>query len=419
MSIRGNQAVKLGRIGSGLNNETIQTYNRSLVLHALRVLNVTSRSEVARLTGLRNATISNIMAELIHAGLVEETGMVGGKKGRRSIGVALSSQSYDVIAARITREQCIGGVYSILGTCRHSVTRPLEAKRGSDKAMRVLIDTITQLMEEFKTREIIGLGVAIPGPFIRRSGRIALMSQFPGWEKIEIESELAQRFEVPICIEHDANAAVLAQWMDGPHQLERGLICYIAAGQGIGAGFVDDGTVITGATGTAGEIGHTTIDYDGPLCDCGNRGCLGQYCSTIAIRKQIAAQTQHGDDESGTLEEFGSIVERYHDGDELVVSTVDKALEYLGIGIVNVVNTINPNVIVIGDELAELGQPVLQTVQRVVQERTVSAIYADLKIELTSMEEDPVMSGICQMVFENAFRNPSAYLGRATAEQPR
>jgi predicted NBD/HSP70 family sugar kinase len=375
-------------------------------------LNGTSRSEIARLTGLRNATISNIMAQLIEADLVVETGMVGGQKGRRSIGVALSSNVYDVIAVRITRENCVAGIYDILGTCRYSITRPLVVEDGSDRAIGVMIDTIKELLDKTELREVVGLGVALPGPFIKSAGRIALMSEFPGWERIEIESELAKSFSFPIVIEHDANAAVLAEWMDGPHRLERGMVCYLAAGQGIGAGFVDSGSLIIGATGTAGEIGHTTIDYDGRKCACGNRGCLGQYASTIAIRKQIMSRTSGEDSDTESLEHFDQVVARYHQGDPVVVETVDQAIEFLGIGIVNVVNTLNPNIIVIGDELATLGPVLLDKIKAVVKERTLPAIYSELQIELSTMKEDPVLSGICGMIFEKAFADPSEFVGR-------
>ena len=119
--------------------------------------------------------------------------------------------------------------------------------------------------------------MAIPGPFIKQEGKIAVLTETAGWGNMAFKEELEKHFSYPVFMEHDANAGAYAQiWYDKTIDKNSSLI-YVAIGQGVGAGIVYHGEIIKGELGIAGEIGHTTINYDGPRCECGNRGCLEKY----------------------------------------------------------------------------------------------------------------------------------------------
>ncbi len=183
---------------------------------------------------------------------------------------------------------------------------------------------------------------------------------------------------------------------------------YVAAGQGVGAGIVIDGRLFRGTLGIAGEIGHMSIEFDGPKCECGNNGCLEHYCSTIAVEREVKKSLV--DFPGSSLHEdhsFPSIVKAFQAGDELAVREVRRAGWYLGFGLANVVNLYNPDVITIGDDLTKVGAPLLSVVHDTIRTHVMPSVYRALRVELSSFETDPVLVGVGTLVVEKVLQNPS------------
>ena len=275
------------RLKQGINLEDVQDLNRALVIRLLRKLRLCSRADLAKQSGLKQSTITNIINDFIGWNLVTERGIIDGEKGRRSIGISLNADLFKVIAVRLARKYFSVGIFDLWGSGEIVLQESLEVFEGSTKAVRRIVDAVTALIASSVEDRILGIGVAIPGPFFRTEGKIALMTEFPGWERIALEDELRSAFQIPVYLEHDANAAALAEWWLGAHSRETGTMVYVAAGQGIGAGIVIDGRLFRGTLGIAGEMGHMSIEFDGPKCECGNNGCLEHYCSTIALEREV------------------------------------------------------------------------------------------------------------------------------------
>ena len=271
----------------GINLEEVQELNRALVVRSLRKARLCSRADLAKRTGLKQPTITRIISDFLEWGLVTERGIIEGKKGRRSIGISLNTELYKVIGVRLARKYFTVGLFDMFGSGEVIAQEPIEALEGSGKALGRIRVAVNQLIAASSQFRILGVGVAIPGPFFRAEGRIALMTELPGWEQIALEQELLSYFRIPVYLEHDAHAAALAEWWLGPHSRETGTIVYVAAGQGVGAGIMIDGRLFRGSLGTAGEIGHMSVDCNGPFCECGNKGCLEHYCSSIALVREI------------------------------------------------------------------------------------------------------------------------------------
>ncbi len=260
---------------------------------------------------------------------------------------------------------------------------------------------------------MVGIGLATPGPLFRHEGRIALMTNFPGWERIALRKEFAGAFGLPTFIEHDANAAALAEWWFGPNLQAAETMVYIAAGQGIGCGIIVDGLLHRGALGIAGEIGHASIDCNGLHCQCDNRGCLELYCSTTALLRDVAKDlVVHPESRLAKATRLSAeeVVNLAGQGDGLAQRAIQRAAHYLGVGVVNLVNTIHPHRVVIGDELAQAGPLLLQEVRRIVQERTLPAVAQAVKIELSSFATDPVLVGASALAIEYVLNTPSNLL---------
>ena len=384
----------------GKNLEDIQQMNRSLVVRLLRRMQICSRADLAKETGLKQATITNIINDLISWGLVKETGIINGKKGRRSIGITLDNENFKIIGARLTRNYFSVGLFDLFGINYGVRTEKINIKNGSEAALEKMEKNIDSLFEETKIDRIIGIGLATPGPFFRDEGRIALMTEFPGWEHIFLKEELESSFGVPIYLEHDANAGALAEWWFGHVKKDTGTLIYIAAGQGIGAGIVIDGLLYRGSLGIAGEIGHMSINYKGNKCACGSRGCLEQYCSTIALQKEIERKLK----KNYSLE---SIFAAIKNGDDYVIPIFEKAVKFLALGIVNIINIFNPDTIIIGDELVNAGPKLLEILKLEVKKNVLPDIYKKLTINLSEFKKDPVLIGASALAADKILHKPS------------
>jgi N-acetylglucosamine repressor len=264
-------------------------------------------------------------------------------------------------------------------------------------------EMIANTIKANETGQVYAIGLATPGPLFRNEGRIALMTFFPGWEKINIQDELIREYSLPVYVEHDAKAGALAHWWFGDHQPDHGIMIYVAAGQGVGAGIVIDGTVYRGALGMAGEIGHMSIDYKGPQCECGNKGCLELYASSSALLNTM------GKDYT-SLKSFWKAL---HEGDSQIEEAVRRAAWFLGIGIVNVINVYNPDRIILGDEMAEAGELLLSTVIEVVKTNILPDVWSRLTIELAPPNKDFMLMGAATIAIDSLLNQPSTYLRNA------
>ena len=171
----------------GANNENIQEMNRSLVLRLLFEMQICSRADLARASGLKQATITNIVNDLIEWGIIEECGLISGGRGRRSIGLKLSGKHYLAIGVKLSRTRISVGLFDILGNEYKVLEKDNDALSSPEDVLQTMIAMINEVMQySTDASKILGIGLALPGPFISKEEKIILMTDFPGWEKISI-----------------------------------------------------------------------------------------------------------------------------------------------------------------------------------------------------------------------------------------
>lgn len=406
---------KLSTLGS-VNQEKQQQINRALILNLLRKKGLCSRADLARLSGLRGATITNIINEFIQADMVVEEGILTGCKGRRSIGIKINGEKYKVLGIKIGRKSysiAVLGIDNQLYEVKHFLCS--EPTIASD--MIAEIKKNARKMMDDASGEVLAIGVAVPGPYKKKNGKLVFMTNSAGFENVDILNEVQKDFDIPVFIENDANAGAIAeQWKhdEASEQLEENLV-YVVAGEGIGCGIISKGELLRGESNTAGEIGHCSINFEGPVCECGNRGCLEMYCSMEVLKKNIRKRIQEG--ELTTLKSDFSYEElrmAIAKNDMLAVEEYTKACEFLGIGIVNVINQINPGNIIIGDLLAELDDRdiFIGTIQKTVQKRVRQSIWEDLNIERSAIKEDAILVGAGMAALERICEEPFSFAKR-------
>ena len=339
---------------NGINQDGVQKINRVLIIRLLREAGSCSRADLARMSGLRPATITNIVNELKHIRLIREEGAINAGRGRNGVAISLDTSYYRVVGVRVSRKYFLAGLFDIAGneleSSRHEFA---EGEMPKERFGRIQ-EQIESIIEQVKEEKVVAIGIAIPGPFFRNRDSREEGFEFQDWPEIPIERLLKERFGVYVFVEHDANAGALGSYWQMNVGQEKMLV-YFSAGQGIGAGFVNGGKLILGALGVAGEIGHMTVETNGILCKCGNYGCLEMYCSSTVLVNRVNKKLTKGNysilKEGSDLDKIGKAARA---GDKLTVAEYERECSYLGVGVVNIMNILNPDIVVIGDELARI-----------------------------------------------------------------
>ena len=390
----------------GLSIEDMPGHNRRVILKTIEETGPCSRKAISRASGLDQATITRAVAQLIDEGILEEVGAVPGGRGRRSINLDFAASGRHVLCLRLQRRSFSVATYTLRGAqiaFTEEEVAPGQAAR--DVFMRI-VGAMSGQMAGLK--RIDGIGIAVPGPFLEGDERVILMTESPEWQAFDIVFELRAHFRtIPVHSIHDAKAAALAEWRDLGRKRGARVLLYVSAGQGIGSALVIGGDVYHGALGLAGELGHTSIDINGPRCKCGNRGCLELYTSRLSLLRSIHDRAPH---EAGTTltasSDLAELMDAYAANDVLALAEVNRVAGQLAHGIVSCANFANPDLIVIGDEYAGFGAPFLETLKARIEQAMLPRIYNAVTVELSSGSEDTVLKGAFLDVMQQRFLGP-------------
>jgi N-acetylglucosamine repressor len=390
----------------GKNLRDVQEMNRSLVIRLLKKSDVCSRANLAKLSGLNQATITNIVNDFLKWGLVKETGLIDGEKGRRSIGVQINHKEYYVIGVRLLRKQFKIGLFNIFG--EGSKASIIENKDNDPiKVIESMKNEIAKMIDDNRDKNVVGIGIAVPGPYFPHEGKIMRITDFDGWDDIKFKEEMTSNFKIPVIIDHDANAGALAEWWVAPNKLIHGTVVYLAGGEGLGAGIINDGKIFRGALGTAGEIGHMSIDINGDVCECGNRGCL-VHCASVNYMMQIAKQEIKNF--PGTMLtydfDYKMLVNAIKERDDLAIYAFSKTVKNLSVGIINIMCAYGTNEIIIGNELSEIGDYLIETLYELIKGHTFKSFTEQVNIRLTSFDTDPIFIGSAALAIDYCLSEP-------------
>lgn len=293
------------------------------------------------------------------------------------------------------------------GALLNRVSYATQAERGREVLLRRIVDAVRHMAAPLGLDEVMGVGVAAPGPIDPFTGVIYNPPNLPGWEEVPLKSILEAELGTPVFVGNDANLAALGEHEFGAG---RGLnhMVYLTVSTGIGGGIIVDGRLLLGARGLAGEAGHMTIDPDGPPCGCGNVGCLEVLASGTAIGR-IARERLARGEHSTMLEHAGGRLEAVTAetveaaalaGDAVAKAVMKTAASYLGIGVSNLVNLFNPEAVVLGGGVARAGELLFEPVRREVEHRVMPKLREGLRIVPASLGDDVGLLGAVALVLE-------------------
>lgn len=315
-----------------------------------------TRADVAAATGLSRASVSSALAGLIDSGLVVETGEAAPTRpsgGRPATVVRLGPRAGLAVGVDIGRRHIRVAVADLGHEVRMRAAQRLEPHLEATTVLARAATMVESVVNDagFSCIDVVGIGLGLPGPIDSRSGTVASPNLLPEWEGVTAGPILAERLRRPVLTENDANLGALSEHLWGAG---RGCdtIAYVKVATGIGGGLVINGRLHRGAGGTAGEIGHITLDENGALCRCGSRGCL----EVVASGAALVANVQRAMPEIDAVEDLVRLAQR---GDSGCARMIADAGRHLGVAIGTVVNLVNPERVVVGGELGQAGDLLL------------------------------------------------------------
>lgn len=298
------------------------------------------------------------------------------------------------------------GLIGMDGSILYKSTRESGANAGASCLMEKVKQIVHELIGYNPQFEIAGIGIASAGQIDHVKGSVIFAtSNIPEYTGMEIKSIIENEFGLKAFVENDVNAAALGEAWIGAGAGFSGIFC-ITIGTGVGGGIVRDGRIEHGISGSAGEIGHLIIKFDGLPCNCGNRGCLEQYASARALVRDITERLKMGAISRISLS-AGSInaqmiFDAARQGDQLANQVVDDFVIYLGIGLVSLIHTFNPDIVIIGGGISDAGEFLTDKVNDFVKTHVMPSFLDKLKIVPAILGNNAGIIGAAKLVFEES-----------------
>ncbi len=345
-----------------------------------------SRAELARQMYLTRSAITSIVDDLEKMGLVDEIETGPATGGRRPILLAINPRFGNVVGIDMGATHLRMVVSDFSAHVLEELELPFSVVEGPINCLSLVDQQFTQLLAKIGLMpdQITSVGMDVPGPVVANAGKVSNPPIMPGWDEFPIRNHLEDLWHLPISISNDAELGALGEWAYGAGRGENNL-AYIKVGTGVGAGLLLDGQIYRGATGTAGEIGHITIEENGPLCTCGNYGCLEAVAGGLAIARKAREAIENG--RRTQLSALPpekilavDVARAAQQGDLVAQQIITDAGRYLGIAIASLVNIFNPGMVVIGGGVSQLGDLLLEPIRKTVVERSLHASAKAVRI---------------------------------------
>jgi predicted NBD/HSP70 family sugar kinase len=332
-----------------------------------------TQAEIARLTQLAPATVSKIVRELSAAGIVETTAGAG----RRGTTVEMTLAAGLIAGIDFGHRHIRVAFGDLTGQVIAESHRPISPTHPYREGLTAADEMLRQLLADhhLSADDVLTVGMGIPAP-IGSDGRVVSSSILPGWVGVRAEEVAGSHLGKPVYVDNDANLGALAEHRRGAG-VGHSCMVYIKVSSGVGSGLIINGELFHGGGGSAGEIGHLTVDENGPICRCGSRGCLEAYCSVDVVSQMLAAQHP-----SAT---FPELVAAAAAGDPSVSRAIEDVGRHLGWGVAMLANLINPTCVVVGGDMAQAGQLLLDSTRSSLRRHALGHVGGEVSLTLSAL----------------------------------
>ena len=359
-----------------------RVHNERLVVRTLYDLGPISRAEVARLTGLTRTTVSDVVAALVDDGVVREIGRGPSSGGKAPILLEVDQDARLVVGLDLGEERFVGSLVNLRGDIRRTVELPV-AGRDGDEAVQLVFALLDDLLGGVAA-PLLGIGIGTPGLVDSRTGTIRRAVNLD-WRELPLGAIVAERYDVPVNVANDSQAAALAEYTYAGGDRVPNLIA-IRVGRGVGAGLILRGALFQGDGSGAGEIGHVVVDDAGERCRCGRAGCLETVAGMRAIERDASAV-------AGRTVDLAGIRRAIDAGEPWAISIADRAGAALGRSIAGLIGALDVQRVVLLGPVTDLGEPWLAAVRREASGRALALLADDVRIEIGAPSTNVVVRG--------------------------
>ncbi|CAH1216825.1 N-acetylglucosamine repressor [Paenibacillus plantiphilus] len=361
----------------------IKMMNTAIVLESIIEYAPLSRARISEHTGLNKATVSSLVQDLIDRHLVVENGPGQSSGGRKPVMLLFNSSAGYAIGVDLGVNYIRGVLTDLEGKVLEEYEIPLANQLLQDvlPELTACINSLIAAMPD-SPYGLVGIGIGVPGIVNDDQGEI-LFAPNLGWKRVPLQSMLEDTFGVPVTIDNEANAGAQGEQKYGAgrpynHQI------YVSVGIGIGTGIILNRELYKGAAGFSGELGHLSIDYNGKPCRCGNQGCWELYASENALLEQAAAIGY------SNLE---YLLAGAAEGEEKALALFRQIGASLGVGIANIVNVFNPEIVIIGNRMSRAAAWISEAIQETVARRTLSQHFNGMQILFAALSDQSAVRG--------------------------
>lgn len=387
------------------NNQFLKEFNESVLLDLIRLHKQISKADLAQITGLSPTATGMIVTKLLDKGYIFEAGIGQSNGGRRPVLYELKPRSYYSIGIDIDVDYIRFILMDITGQVEYREQVTSLPEHPVKETVQLIKQKIDDIIDRFKIEQdmLVGIGLSVPALVDNTTHEIILAPNL-GWQNVNIVNELM--LQEMIYVDNEAMCSAFSENWLGSCTEEKNFVC-INMKSGIGSSIFANGNLYRGFCGSAGEIGHIMIDKNGPKCACGNYGCLETFVSArrmvqkakTMVRQGLIADIEYSDVDAITYED---IINAAQAGSESAKQILAEAAGYLGLGIANIINTINPSKIVLGKELAKL-DIVMDHLKGIVSANALSYPASRTDIEVSALGEDVSALGAAIIPFRKLF----------------
>jgi N-acetylglucosamine repressor len=403
------------QLHSSLKTLDIKQSNKMNVLQYIRQHKESTKPEIAKQLGYSAPTVSKLVDELVEISYVKINGRgtstdQGGKRPKL---FAFNPMGGSIVALHVGVKTIEAALLNLEGNVLFHISEKLKKKDGSDKIVEMIENCIDILMNKSAEMRLrtLGIGIGCPGLVEFATGTILKSYNINVLENVQLGKQLKQRFDCPIWIDNECNNLALAEkWFGGGGA--HGTAINLLTEAGIGAGIIIDHQLIRGEDNSFGEVGHSVIDINGPICHCGNQGCWEIFASTEALLNRLEetrGQSDYLRNHLGMEAEINLTIisEAIQHGDPWVKQiAIEELGKYLAIGIANIVNMLNPSSIIIHGEMKILGSLLLEEITKWVQKAALPVPASRVQIKFSKLGDNAHIIGAGALCIKELFESP-------------
>lgn len=392
------------------NKKLMRAINRFKILHTIRAHKLISRVDITKATGLSQATVTGITASLIDEGLLLEKRPGESEGGRPPILIALNPDGAYAVGVYLSMSQINVLIIDLEATILASYAMPLKKRNYAPEA---IADKIVQAVQEcmwqanFSRNEISGIGIGLPGLVDSHTGLIRFLPNYQ-WEKVNLRDIVQKKIDHPTYIENSANSLALAeQWFGEGRGIDNFIV--VTLEYGVGMGIIINGQLYRGHQGTAGELGHTTVDPDGPLCRCGKKGCIEAFVGNNAILREAEAAAQKDEWKPNNPADvtIEAVILAAREGAPCLRNIFAQAGRVLAIGLSNLIRIFNPTKIIISGKGVNAGDLLFDSMYKTIPQYISSRTNGDTEIVIKSWNQHAYARGSGTVVLQEIFKSPA------------